>query len=114
MPIVPGDCRRTEPPGKCWKYFDKGVYSVSEVSHVYLDDLSDDDAIIGVNSLAENHRQIFLTYLRSISIDELGPGFFCPGTGITPEFNREWQLYKQKKARLILSHFGREAITGEN
>ncbi len=112
MPHVLGDDRPIGPPGKCWKYFDRGVYSVSEVFHLYLDHLSTNDAVTEVNKLAENHRQIFLGHLRSISIDEIPPGFFCPGTGITPEFNREWQLYKQQKARLILSHFGPDATTG--
>ncbi len=74
MPIVPGDRRRIGRPSKRWEIYDRGLLSRSEVVFAFLDDLDDDDIIVEVNNLSKDHREILLSFLRSISIEEIRPG----------------------------------------
>ena len=114
MPCVPGDSKPTRPPGELWKYYDRGVFSQSEVVFGFLDTLGDDDIIVEVSNLSENHRGVLLSFLRSISIEDIPPGLFIGRIRDMPEFDREWQLYRQKKAHVILSSFGSENLAEDD
>jgi hypothetical protein len=102
MPIVPGDTGRPFEPDRRWKLYMQGVLTQTEFAFAVLDDLGGDDIEGQVRSMPTAMREALATFLRVYPIEEIPPGLFIPGTGITPEFNRRWQAYRQEKAREVL------------
>jgi hypothetical protein len=109
MPIVPGDPHQVTSPERHWRNFERGILTPSEFVFAFLDYLGDGDIEEQVMSFPDAMREVVATFLRSIPIDEIPPGLFIPGTGITSDFNRRWQLYRQQKAETVLGILSRRA-----
>lgn len=90
MAYVPGDTRRSCEPEQYWKLFVRGILTEGEFAFAVLDRLDLDPIEGQLRSLPAAMCEALAAFLRGYPIEEIPPGLFIPGTGITPEFNRQW------------------------
>jgi hypothetical protein len=96
--LSPSSTRRVD---RLWMLYEQHAITEANLVLGFLDVVDELDVEDFVASLAHQFRAVLHRVLKSRPIAEI-PGGFVVGLAIAPEYRRTWQVYRQRKAELVL------------